>query len=114
MKANPVGSSEMFECTPPQFREPPKLTTLNLLPEKSKAKYEKFYREFLAWKNKNEASIITKNIFVAFFKQLATKYAPTSVGTKYSMLRAIFWLKHNVDISHYKTLLTFLRRQSVN
>lgn len=58
-----------IQCTAPELREAAKSTICELLPEKSKATYDKEYRKFKDWCYVNEAHIVSENVLLAYFRE---------------------------------------------
>lgn len=101
------------ESLPSDIEEAAANAVSSLLPDKSKNKYEKFYKRFSEWceskKIKNEAK---EKVLLAFFEELAKNYKSSSLWAFYSMLRATISMKQNVDISKFNNLVAFLKKQS--
>ena len=53
-------------CTPSEIAEIAKSVALNLLPEKSRDKYEIRYERFRKWCDSKETKNISENILLAF------------------------------------------------
>ena len=102
----------LYLCTPPHLEAGAQEVTTNLLPDKSKDKYEKFYNEFVIFKNENWVGVVTENTLLAFFRELPKKYAPTYLWTKYSFLKSTLKIRDGVDISKFKLLSAFLHKLS--
>jgi hypothetical protein len=102
------------ENLPLEIEEAAANVVSSLLPDKSQAKYEHFYKRFTDWctskKIKNEAK---EKVVLAFFEELSKKYKCSSLWAFYSMLRATISMKQNVDISKFNHLIAFLKKQSV-
>lgn len=100
-------------CTPPEIAQAAKSVTLNLLPEKSRSKYEKQYEVFSKWCESKETNKISENILLAYFAEKAKVMKSSTLWSMYSMLRATISAKYDINISEYKKLLAFLKRQAV-
>lgn len=94
------------------IEEQAKKITLNLLPAKSRALYEKTYNEFVKWCKDNNVQAATEDSMLVYFDELCKVYKPSSLWSKYSMIRANLVAKENIDISQFKKLFAFLKRQS--
>lgn len=107
-----MSKEEDFSCIVPDFDEAAKNITLNLLPPKSKAIYEKTYNDFLKWCAVNKVKTITENVLLVYFDEQSKIYKPTSLWSRYSMIKANLAAKENIDVSQFKRLFAFLKRQS--
>ena len=100
-------------CTPPDIMQAAKSVTLNLLPEKSRSKYEKQYELFSKWCESKGTKKISENILLAYFAEKAKVMKSSTLWSIYSMLRSTISVKNDINISEYKKLLAFLKRQAV-
>jgi hypothetical protein len=98
--------------TPPEIIEIANKTTLNLLPDKSVAKYELCYKQFMEWSQENKANSQSENVLLAYFNMLAKKLKPSTLWSHYSMLKSTINVKNNVNITNYKKLHAFLKKKS--
>lgn len=94
--------------TPPELKAVAAAAFQSNLPVKSKAKYEKAYKEFLDWcitKNVPDG-YYTPNVLVSYFEELKGKYAPTTLWSTYSKLKKTLLAhrKVNIDDSPFKIL----------
>lgn len=106
-------SEDELLCTPPEIRQVANVTIQNLLPEKSKNKYNVVYKNFQDWcSSKNIKSSFTENVLLAYFSELSTKYKASSLWTFYSMLRSTLNINNGINIENYLKLRAFLKRQS--
>ncbi|KAJ8918799.1 hypothetical protein NQ315_011083 [Exocentrus adspersus] len=97
---------------PPEALEADKINSLNLVPEKSKKKYELAYKSFMNWRNENGASSFSENLLLTYFGKLAERYKSSSLWTTYSMLRSMLNIHHNENIEKYSKLRAFLKSKS--
>lgn len=104
--------SEIDMNTPPDIVNAATIATNNLLPEKSRAKYEKAYRDFLSWRMDKNTTSLSENVLLAYFEDLSKKFKSASLWTIYSMVKSTLNIKHQVDISKYFKLTTLLKRKS--
>lgn len=102
---------EEFSATPPEVAEIAKQASLNLLPEKSREKYEQEFRLFMEWCQNKKVNSITENVVLAYFSEKSKVLKSSTLWSKYSMLRATLAVKRNVEIK-YPKLIAFLKRQS--
>lgn len=83
----------------------------SLLPN-TKSKYKVVYDNFVRWKNKNKMRSFTEDVFLAYFRELAIKYKPTTLWSMCSMLKSTVLTTNGVDIKTYANLNNYLRECS--
>lgn len=59
-----------------------------------------------------EYAVISENVFMAYFKELSSKYKPSSLWCLYSMLKSTVRTKNGVDLKTYSNLSAYLKRLS--
>lgn len=96
------------ENTPPEIIETATNACLNLLPQKSRQKYEICYKRFMEWRQKHKVNSFSENVAVAYFEELSKTLKSPTLWSHYSMLRSTI----NVDLSKYLKLRAFLKRRS--
>lgn len=84
-----------------------------LLPDKSKERYEKQYAKFKSWCNNKKVNQVTEEVMLAFFAGESKIYKSSSLWSIYSMLRAVLLIKENINIANYLKLKSYLKRKSV-
>lgn len=84
----------------------------NLLPEKSKPKYEAAYERFNKWMKEKKVSKICEDVVLAYFQEFAENYKPSTSWATYSMLRSTIESHHNINIFKYAALIQFLKKNS--
>lgn len=100
------------ENTPPDITQHANSILENLLPEKSKNEYEKYYKIFMDWKQTQKTDSFSENVLIAFFGDLSQKWKSSTLWKTYSILKATIGIKHDIDISRYTKLKAFLKRRS--
>ncbi|KAJ6638133.1 hypothetical protein Bhyg_10866 [Pseudolycoriella hygida] len=87
-----------------------------LLPTKSKNRYEEAYNSYEKWKGSKGATSNSETVLLAYISEMAnTKneyLKPTTLWARYSMLKAMLNILQKVDISSYATVTAFLKRKS--
>lgn len=73
--------------TPAELKETAQTVIENLLPEKSRNKYNKTYEEFLHWKSEKNTPSFSENVLVSHFCKKAQKYEPSTLRSLYSYTR---------------------------
>ena len=68
--------SDELMCTPPEIIEKAKTAIDNLLPRKSRERYEIVYQKFMEWKIKNKVNSLSENVMLAYFEELSTTMKP--------------------------------------
>ncbi|KAJ8915694.1 hypothetical protein NQ315_000628, partial [Exocentrus adspersus] len=106
-----MSSSEEIQCTPTEIREVANNTIGQLLPSKSKNFYEACYKQFMDWRQKNNVNSFSENVLLAYFTNLAEKFQSSTLWKTYSI--TTINIKHNINISKYLKLISFLKRKSV-
>lgn len=81
-----------------------------LIPPKSKLRYEKEYSIFEKWCAVKEVSRLQEEVFMAYFNHLSKKFSPSSLWSKYSMIKSILKIKKNIDLGKYFKLTSYLKR----
>jgi hypothetical protein len=104
-----VDSDEDLPNTPPEVKEAANLVTLELLPLKSRARYEREYDMFMRWRQEKKIKSFSESVVLGYMSE----QAKVQKSSRYSMLKASLVVKNNVDISKYCKLVAFLKRQSV-
>lgn len=102
-----------FSCTPPDVAEAANIAVHNLLPEKSRERYEKAYKSFGDWCKEKKIRAFTENVFLGYFSELANAKKSSTLWSIFSMLKSTLAVKDNVDIGKYSKLIAFLKRKSV-
>lgn len=105
-------NSDEENYTPPDIVEAAKITSVDLLPKKSRNLYEKAYKAFMDWRDRKKTTSFSENVLLAYFGELAEKYKSSSLWTQYSMLRTTLEVRQNINIATYGKLKTFLKRKS--
>ncbi|KAB0790036.1 hypothetical protein PPYR_15641, partial [Photinus pyralis] len=80
---------EIITCTSPELREIVNSTVDNLLPQKSKLKYEKEYLKFDQWCKENKAQHISENVLLAYFELQTHLKKPSSLWSIYIKIRLL-------------------------
>jgi integrase len=88
--------------------------SLSLIPKTSGAKYEQEYDKFILWcKTKGTADgDCSETVILAYLYELSSRYAPSSLWCKYSMLHKLIGIRNGVDIGTYSTVRAYLKVHS--
>lgn len=96
---------------PQSIADEAKVASLDLLPIKSRERYEKEYYIFKEWQKEKNVDTISEDVLLVYFSQISKKFKSSTLWSKYSMLRTMILLKNNRDIKFPK-VITFLRRKN--
>lgn len=111
--ASDSSDSEMEQCSSPDLKETPTEAVHNLLPQKSKARYEKAYKLFKDWcASETMSNIDTESVILAYFSELGKSKKPTTLWATYSMLRTTLSVKENIDITKFAKVGAYLKKMS--
>lgn len=69
------------------IREEANRAITNLIPEKSRQFYNKEFRELEVWMKNKGIQLVNEEVLLAYFLYLSEKLAPSSLWTKYSMVK---------------------------
>lgn len=107
---------DQFQCTPSEIHDAALNVVQNLLPTKSRIKYEKSYKKFENWCYEHKVQNYTENVFLGYFSELANKFKMKSstLWSEYSMLKAVVNIKKGDDIGKFSKLRAFLKKQGEN
>ena len=84
-----------------------------LLPIKSREKYQAVYDSFIQWKTAQNINLITENVILSYFGELANKYKPPTLWSHYSMLRSTMQIHDKIKLENFKQLVAFLKHKSI-
>jgi len=83
-----------------------------LIPEKSRALYEKKFNHFNQWMQTKNKTEITETLMLAYFNSELKSVAPSTKRSVYSILKATIKAKKNIDIVNFPQLTAFLKLKS--
>ena len=99
-----------MDCTPPEIHDLATAAANNLLPEKSKDRYENQYTIFKTWCADNEVKNITENVVLAYMSEKSKMLRPSSLWSIYSMLKTTIRIKENITIENFPKVIAFLKK----
>jgi integrase len=87
-------------CTPPELKAVAAAAHEANIPAKSKEKYEKALKDFLAWCDEKKVpdGYYSPNILVSYFEDLKKTYAPSTLWATYSKLKKTLLARKKVNI----------------
>lgn len=106
-----MNEEENFEI-PAEILEEASAASINLLPRKTKERYEKEYQDFITWRTSKNVKCVNEDVLLAYVKGKSELFAPNSLWTKISMLKLGLKVFENIDISRFGKLFLFLKRTS--
>ncbi|KAJ6642979.1 hypothetical protein Bhyg_07935 [Pseudolycoriella hygida] len=68
---------------------------------------------FIDWRKQQGTESFVEEVFLAYFEDKSQHYAPSTLWSIYSMLKSKMIANHNIDISRYSRLLTFVKTKNV-
>lgn len=84
-----------------------------LVPEKSRPRYLRAYKQFLEWRKKNNVEgICSEEVLLAYVKELSQTSAPSTAWSNYSMIKKILLVEENKDVSQNKIVNSYLKVKS--
>lgn len=98
---------------PLEITEAAARATHDLLPHKSRDKYEKTFAVFKCWCKEKNVRNISEDVLLAYFAEKSEKLKSSTLWSVYSMIKLMLNLKENLDISRYYKLIAFIKRKSV-
>ncbi|KAG4079588.1 hypothetical protein HA402_011539 [Bradysia odoriphaga] len=114
MNCEVIGSdSELDERsgTPDELIEMANSATKDLLPVKSKARYEQTFCEFKNWQKTKNTTSNSERVLLSYFSALKGKLSPGTLWSRFSMLKSTLQIYEDVDIGTYSSLAAFLKQQ---
>lgn len=106
------GMDNQISCTPPEILEAAETAIGNLLPTKSKAIYNLAYDNFMQWRESKQIPSFSERLLLAYFNEMAERMKPSTLWSRYSMIKSVINNKHNINIGNYHQLLSLLKRKS--
>lgn len=101
--------TEFDDTVPIDILEEAHEININLLPKKSKQEYIKEYNKFKEWRKTRKTSSFAEEVFQVYVKELAKKYSPPTVWSKYSKIKGCVRAYDNIDMSKYGKINVFLK-----
>lgn len=85
----------------------------DLLPSKSKYRYQKVYDNYIKWKETKKAISDSETVVVAYFNEMIkSEKKPTTIWATYSMLKSTLKIYNKVNIETYTKLSAILKKKS--
>ncbi|XP_069670903.1 uncharacterized protein [Periplaneta americana] len=85
----------------------------SLVPDKSRARYERAYNTFTNWLEGKKREINEKTMLAYFVKRTTTLKSASSLWSEYSMLKTMINLKYGINIGQFSILVNFLKKKNV-
>ncbi|KAJ8675207.1 hypothetical protein QAD02_010993 [Eretmocerus hayati] len=103
---------EDVEIIPQELIEEAEGAIRETLPGKSRRIYEKTLSHLLTWMRVKRTNSFSETVLLAYFRSLATTFDPSTLWSKYSMIKKMLLTDKRVDISDYHQLTNFIRRRN--
>lgn len=100
-------------CTPPELRDLIDSALSDLIPEKSKGKYEKCYSNFKDWCVNQNVKTVSENILLGYLMQRSKVVKSSTLWSIYSMLKTMLNVRDGIDVKKFLKLVPFLKKKSV-
>lgn len=100
------------EEIPGDILQEAEIANISTLPEKSKQLYLKAYTAFDKWMTERKVFKPSEPALIVYFKELTEKYKSSTIWCRYSMLRTMISLKHDIRIQDYPKLQALLKNNS--
>lgn len=91
-----MSSSDSEMLTPDSIKDEANCVIENLLPEISKERYINTYNDFMKWRAEKHIKSFSESVFLTYFNGLCSKLQPSTLWSRYSMLKSTLSVKHNV------------------
>lgn len=99
--------------TPSELIEAAVEATNDLLPSRSKSRYEKVFDDFTKWKKSKNATSNSERVCVAYFKEMIdSQKKPTTLWAHYSMLKSTLKIFASINIESYAKLTAMLKKNA--
>lgn len=106
-------SESESEVSPAEITEAANIATLDLLPSKSRVRYENVYQVFEECCEEHKIKEITEDVILWYLTEKSKSLKPSSLWSVYSMLKATLYIKKNIDFKQYSKVTAFLKKKSV-
>lgn len=107
-----VNEDEEMCLTSEELRGIAQDATVDLVPAKSRIRYNRAYDNFIEWQQQKNCSNFSENVFLAYFKEKSTIWKPSTMWAQYSMLRSMMGLNQEIKINLYMKLIAFIKCKS--
>lgn len=112
-KIDLMDAEDIDEEMPFELLEHARAASMDLLPQKSRVRYNNTYNNFKVWQGSYNVKTICEDLILAYFHVLAEKnYKPTSLYAFHSMLKATLRAHENADIGNFHQVSAFLKVKS--
>ncbi|XP_057327935.1 uncharacterized protein LOC130669182 [Microplitis mediator] len=102
-----LGSSD--DDTAMNVEKEARLVENKLIANKSSAVYNLCYQNFVKWKEDKKIKEITESVLLVYFNELTKSLKPSTLWSRWSMLKTQLNLKHSINIDTFHKLKTLLK-----
>lgn len=106
-------SENEVENVPDEISNAAAAATEQLLPEKSKLRYEKVYNIFIKWMEAKKVKTVSEDVILAYLAEKSAIVKSSSLWSMYSMLKSTILVKKNVNIAKFPKVIAFLKKKNV-
>lgn len=112
---NEADCSSLSKCIPKDVLTAAEEARNSLIPEKSRNRYDSEYNSFNQWREKKAIrKMLNETVVLAYMSELAKIFKPSSLWTKFSMLKKSLLVNDNVDISTFGKVMAFMKNKNIN
>lgn len=86
--------------------------TNNLVPQRSKALYEKAYSLFKDWCHAKKIDTITEDVILAYLEDKSKKVSPPTLWSTFSMLKTTLIVKENMHFKKSSKVFQYLKNKN--
>lgn len=105
--------SDEFDLNQEEIDEAANVVSLDLLPKKSRVRYQNERLIFLKWCKQKKVKSFTENVLLVYFSEKSKTLKPSTLWCSFSMLKSTLIIEDNVDISKFSKLIAFLKQKAV-
>ena len=106
-----MSSENYSEYVPQEITDAANQASLNLLPDKSKTRYQAALSIFEQWCSKKNVKCINETVILAYFSEKSKTSKASTLWSHYSMLKSTLIINKNIDIK-YPKVIAFLNKKS--
>lgn len=104
--------SNSESSTPPEILEAANAASMELLPLKSRQRYENEYIKFNTWRQEKGVKNCSENVMLAYFSEKSQQNSASTLWSVFSMLKTTLMIEENADLKKYGKLIAFLKRKN--
>ena len=110
--ANAGSDSEEEDLVLPSELVETKYVPLTAVPDKSNKRYMTVYNEFKTWLETKNIATLTEDTLINYFKEVSKTLTSATLWSRYSMLKTTLRVYDDIDISVYRNLSAYLKKEN--